>query len=142
MLRQPPKNIKHRPSQLDPEVWRDRMHRTKTWVIHKTPEPVRQAMPAPERVRQAVRAFSWTMGLLYAVLVIYSLGGAYVREGGVRDRRNELRRAEAQLAEERARTELLRSRAEGLERREDVRVDAIRRELNRLRQGERFYVFK
>ena len=48
---------------------------------------------------------------------------------------------EGQLAEERSRTERLRSQQAALARRADVQVDAIRRELNMLRQGERFYVF-
>lgn len=141
-MRHPPKNIRHKPSALDPQVWSDRVHKTKTWVIAKTPQPVLDTLPKPERVRSVVRLTAWSLAALYAVLVAFGIGGAYMREGGAKTRRAELRRAEAQLAQEQARTELLRSRLDALARRDEVRTDAIRRELHRLKKGERFYVFK
>ncbi|MEY3015275.1 MAG: hypothetical protein RIT45_4010 [Pseudomonadota bacterium] len=137
-----PSNIRHKPSPLDPDIWRDRASRTKTWIVNKTPEPVREVLPEAARVRRAMRIGVWSVVALYAALVAFSLGSAYLRERGAHDRRIEVERAEQQLAEARAQTEVLRSRREALRRREEVRIDAIRREVNLLKQGEQVYVVR
>ena len=98
-------------------------------------------MPELSRVRRVLRRVGAVALSLYVVLVAGSLVRSFVVEGRYHDRSEELRRMEGQLAEERSRTERLRSQQAALARRADVQVDAIRRELNMLRQGERFYVF-
>ena len=134
-----PSNRRHRPSPLDPLS--AGAARAKTWVIDRTPAQLRQRMPELSRVRRVLRRVGAVALSLYVVLVAGSLVRSFVVEGRYHDRSEELRRMEGQLAEERSRTERLRSQQAALARRADVQVDAIRRELNMLRQGERFYVF-
>ncbi len=93
-------------------------------------------------MRTLLRAFGYAAIVLYAAITVASLGRSFAVDGGIRDRRVELKRIEQRLAEAKAKTEQLRSQNEAFEGDPEVRMGVIRRELNMLQPDERFIVFK
>lgn len=137
-----PTNRRLRPTRDLGEVWSDGLDRAGRTALRHLPEPVRRYLPRPTLVRRVLRACAIAALLVWAAIASFGLHHAAARPNDHTMLQTELRGVLERRDAERARSEALQAELTALQTRADVRVDAIRRELQMLGKSERVYLLR
>ncbi len=124
------------------EVWSDSLDRAGRTALNHLPEPVRRYLPRPSLVRRVLRALAIAALLAWGAVASFGLHHATGRPSDHSALQTELRGVLERRDAERARSEALQAELTALQTRADVRVDAIRRELQMLGKSERVYLLR